>query len=146
MELPMNISPRGIDFIAQQEGCRLTAYRCPAGVLTIGYGHTQGVRENQTITLEMAKELLKADLGKFVAGVNDLVLIDLTQGEFDALVSLTFNIGLGAFKKSTLLKKLNNEDIIGAADEFLRWNRGGGKVLPGLTLRRKQERLMFLEG
>lgn len=140
------ISKPGLDLIRRSEGCRLTAYRCPAGVWTVGYGHTgPDVTEGMTITQERAEELLAADVAEFEKRVQQLVTAPMTQGQFDAMVSFAYNVGLNAFAASTLLRKFNAEDYDGAAAEFARWNRGGGKVLPGLVARRNEERAMFEE-
>ena len=129
------------------EACKLTAYYCPANVLTIGWGSTGShVYEGMTITQQEADELFVKDQKRFVDAVNNLVKVPLTQNQFDSLVSFVYNIGGGDFKSSTLLRKLNYGDYAGAADELLRWNRGGGKVLAGLTRRRKSERHYFLTG
>ena len=140
---------RGIELIKEFEGCRLTAYKCPAGVLTIGYGHTgtvdgKAVASGMTITAAKATELLRADLAKFEAAVNSYVTAPITQNMFDALVSFTYNCGAGALKSSTLLKKLNARDYDGAAAEFPKWNKVGGKVLNGLVRRRAREQQLFL--
>lgn len=140
----MKISNKGIDLIKQFEGCKLTAYKCPAGVWTIGYGHTATAKQGMTITQAKAIELLRNDLARFEAGVNTYVKVQINQNQFDALVSFSFNVGTGALKTSTLLKKLNAKDFKGAADEFLRWNKSNGKVLAGLTKRREKERELFL--
>lgn len=139
----MNISPAGLDLIKQFEGLKLNAYVCPAGVLTIGYGTTAGVKPGQAITAARAEELLRADVAKFERGVADAVTVPLAQHQFDALVSLAYNIGLGAFRTSTLLRLLNKGEVASAAKQFDRWNRGGQKVLPGLTRRRAAERKLF---
>lgn len=137
-----------IDLVAQFEGCKLTAYLCPAGVLTIGYGHTgPDVKPGQTITKERARQLLAADLAKFAHGVNELCNgWRITQGMFDALVSFAYNLGLGALAGSTLMRLLRAGDVKGAADQFSRWNKAAGKVLPGLVKRRAAERDLFLKG
>lgn len=142
---------KGIDLIKEFEGCKLTAYKCPAGVWTIGYGHTgsvdgKAITSGMTITAAKATELLKADLSKFEAAVNSYVTAPITQNMFDALVSFTFNCGAGALKGSTLLKKLNAKDYDGAAAEFPKWNKAGGKVLNGLVRRREAERCLFMLG
>lgn len=124
----------------------MTAYKCPAGVWTIGYGHTATAKQGMTITQAKAVELLKNDLARFEAGVNTYVKVPINQNQFDALVSFSYNVGSGALKTSTLLKKLNAKDYQGAADEFLRWNKASGKVLAGLTKRRETERALFLTG
>jgi lysozyme len=139
----MKTGPAGLHLIKTFEGLKLNAYKCPAGVWTIGYGTTKGVKPGQAITAAKAEELLAADLRKFEDTVNTSVAVPITQGQFDALVSLTYNIGSGAFRASTLLRKLNAKDYAGAAEQFPRWNRAGGKVLAGLTRRREAERKLF---
>jgi len=134
----------GIDLIKRFEGLRLRSYLCPANVWTIGYGHTGNVTSNQIITSEQAESILKSDLKRFENSVSDVVKVPLNQNQFDALVSLAFNIGSGAFAKSTLVKLLNNRDYSGAAEQFLRWNQAGGRVLDGLSKRRAAERSLFL--
>lgn len=119
----------------------LKAYVCPAGVLTIGFGHTgKDVVKDMEITKERAEQLLINDVQRFVDNVNKVVKPDIEQHQFDSLVSLAFNIGNGNFNSSTLLKKINsNAPLNEIHHEFTRWNRGGGKVLKGLVLRRKKE-------
>lgn len=142
----MQTSNKGIALIKGFEGLRLKAYKCSAGVWTIGYGHTKGVREGQTITEEQAESLLREDLRTFEVGVSSLVTVFLHQCQFDALVSFAFNVGLQALKTSTLLRRLNNrEPAERVAAEFLRWNKAGGKVLAGLTRRRQAEADMFTQ-
>lgn len=146
----MKTSQDGINLIKFYEGCRTKAYLDSVNVPTIGYGHTKGVKLGMIITETKAEELLKQDLEYFENKVLDLVKVNLLQNQFDALVSFTFNLGEGNLKKSTLLKKLNNtvyfrkEEIESIADEFLKWNKAGGRVLSGLTKRRLAERMMFL--
>lgn len=140
----MKISQAGLDLIKEFEGFEPEAYLCPAGIWTIGYGHTGDVSEGQTITEEEAEELLRQDVAFAEDAVTDYVEGDLTQGQFDALVCFVFNIGAGAFRDSTLLRLLNQGDNEGAAEQFLRWNKAGGKVLSGLTRRREAERELFL--
>ena len=144
------ISEIGLKLIAQFEGCYLQAYLCPANVWTIGIGTTvypsgSKIKKGDTCTLDQAHEYLAHDMIEFEKTVNDSVKVDLTQNQFDALVSLTYNIGSTAFKNSTLLKKLNAKDYTGAADQFLVWNKGGGKVLKGLVRRREAERALFIK-
>lgn len=139
----MKTSDKGIALIKQFEGLRLDAYICPAGVPTIGYGTTRNVKMGQSITEADADRMLCEDLTTFEACVTNSVDAPLTQEQFDALVCFVYNLGCGAFKGSTLLKKINAQDP-GAADEFLRWNKAGGRVLPGLTRRREAERALFL--
>jgi lysozyme len=141
----MKTSPAGIKFIEEREGCRLTAYQDSVGVWTIGVGHTIGVVPGMTITQEEADDLLAEDLANAEAAVNSLVKVPLSQPQFDALVSLVFNIGSGAFRNSTLLRKLNAGDTEGAAAEFQRWCHAGDQVLPGLVKRRAAEAAMFKE-
>lgn len=140
----MKTSKNGINLIKKYEGCKLKAYLCPAEIYTIGYGHTSGVRKDEAITYEQAEDFLKKDLEKFEKSVNKYVNVEVTQSMFDALISFSFNVGATAFRKSTLLQQLNKGDYNSAADEFLRWNKGGGKVLAGLTKRRKAEKQLFM--
>ena len=139
----MQISKAGLDLIKQFEGLYLNAYRCPAGVPTIGYGHTAGVAMGQTITQQQADDYLRRDVRQFARAVARLVTVPLTQGQFDALVSFAFNLGEGALAQSTLLRLLNAGDYAGAAAQFDRWNKAGGRVLPGLVRRRAAERALF---
>ena len=142
----MNLSKRGLELIKRFEGLRLKAYHDIVGVLTIGYGHTGlDVAEDMIIDQPAAEALLVLDVGRFEKGVEKSVQVPLTQGQFDALVSFAYNLGLGALRKSTLLKKLNAGDYAGASVEFERWNKAGGKVVLGLTVRRKLERQAFDE-
>ena len=145
----MQISDKGLALIKQFEGCKLTAYQDSVGVWTIGYGWTQPVdgkpiRAGMTIKQETAERLLKTGLVSYESDVSRLVKVDLTQGQFDALVSFTYNLGARSLSTATLLRKLNASDYAGAADEFLRWNKAGGKVLNGLARRREAERALFL--
>lgn len=144
----MKTSPKGIALIKSAEGLRLKAYPDPGtGGLpwTIGYGSTSGVTRNMVITEAQAEKMLAEDLVRFERIVERLVQVPLNQGQFDALVSFTYNVGEGNFTKSTLLRKLNAGDSAGAAEQFSRWVHAGGKVLPGLVKRRAAERAMFLE-
>lgn len=141
----MKISPKGLAVIKQFEGLRLTAYKCPAGVLTIGYGSTgEHVKPGMTITAQEAERLLLDDISRFEVGVQEVIKQPLTQGQFDALVSFSFNVGLVALRESTLAAKIKAGDVAGAANEFARWNKAGGKVLPGLVKRREAERALFV--
>ena len=135
----MKTSPKGIALIKEFEGLRLKAYKCPGGVWTIGYGHTAGVRPGMVITKEQAEQFLKEDLLVFEKAVNNQNL-SINQNQFDALVSLIYNIGIGNFKKSTLLLKVRIEPGDNSImDEFLRWVYSKGRVLPGLQRRRLAE-------
>lgn len=142
----MEISAQGLDLIKESEGCHLSAYSCPGGVLTIGYGHTgSDVRHGMTITQTQAEELLRRDAKIASTCLNGLGLM-LRQCQFDALCSFVFNVGCGAFIRSTLLKKIrvnpNDESI---RSEFERWTRSGGKTLPGLVARRALEANLYFK-
>ncbi|MEO1590268.1 MAG: lysozyme [Cyanobacteria bacterium J06632_22] len=134
----------GLRLIKSFEGLRLTAYQDAVGVWTIGYGTTRNVRRGMRITREQAEAFLKEDLNRFEKAVNDAVKVPINDNQFSALVSFTYNVGAGALRSSTLLKKLNRRDINGAANELPRWNKAGGRVLAGLTRRRNAERALFL--
>lgn len=140
----------GVDLISSFEGTRFKAYDDGVGFWTIGTGTTvypNGVKVKQgdTCTPEQAKTYFKHDLAKFEKAVNESVTVPLNQNQFDALVSLTYNIGSGAFKDSTLLKRLNKGNYQGAAEQFLVWNKAGGKVMKGLVRRREAEQALFLK-
>ncbi|PHM29483.1 lysozyme [Xenorhabdus innexi] len=143
----MEISENGINAIKRYEGLRLKAYPDPATGAepwTIGYGHTKGVAPGQVITRQQAEAFLLEDLTPIYSVLQQVVKVALTQGQFDALCSFIFNVGIGNFTHSTLLKKLNEGDYQGAAQEFLRWDQGNGHELPALLARRKSEQKMFL--
>jgi len=142
---PLRISQRGVELIKICEGCRLSSYRCSANVLTIGYGHASGVWEGLVIDQAEADRLLAEDLEKFESGVRRLVKVDLTQGQFDALVSFAFNLGLGNLEMSGLLRLVNSGEFIKASEQFSRWDFAGGKRLAGLSVRRAKERDLFNE-
>lgn len=136
----------GIQLIKEFEGLRLSRYQDIVGKWTIGYGHLILANESfpKPITEQQAEELLRKDLATSESGVNRLVKVKLSQYQFDALVSFTFNLGVGNLQSSTLLKKLNAGDYAGAANELTRWNKAGGKEVAGLTRRRAAERKLFL--
>ncbi|BCZ42668.1 TPA: lysozyme [Serratia marcescens] len=145
----MNISKNGIELIKRFEGLELEAYQDSVGVWTIGYGWTQTVdgkkiAPGMRIDQATAERLLKCGVVQYEQGVNQLVKVRITQGQFDALVSFSYNLGLRSLSTSTLLRKLNDGDKQGAADEFGRWVNAGGKRLDGLVTRRAAERRMFL--
>ena len=145
----MSVSNKGVDLICEFEGKRLAAYDDGVGVWTIGFGtikYPNGVRvkKGDTCTLEQAKEYMRHDLIEFEHTVNSSVKVPLNQNQFDALVSLAYNIGSSAFKSSTLVKKLNTGDYQGAADQFNVWINAGGKRMQGLVNRRDKEKLLFL--
>lgn len=153
----MNPSQACVTLIKESEGFSANAYLCPAGIWTIGYGHTGAdVFPGMTITRERAAELLADDMAGAVSIIRKFVSVNLTQGQFDALVSFCFNVGPGrkgvkdglvslkSGQPSTLLRKLNSGDYLGALIEFPRWNKSAGVVLNGLTTRRQAEQRMFM--
>lgn len=141
------INDEGLALIKQWEGLRLTAYRCAAGVLTIGYGSTgPHVTEGMKITKAKAEKLLLKDLERFEAAIERLVTVPLNDNQFAALVSWAFNVGEGAVAKSTLIRKLNAEDYDAVPGELARWNKAGGKVLAGLSNRRAAEAGLWANG
>lgn len=131
------------DFVKQWEGRELKAYRCSAGVLTIGYGHTKGVKEGDEISPAEAEQLLVEDLTAISDDLNRLVNVPVSESQYIALLSLAFNIGATALKKSTLLFHLNHGRYDEAAEEFDKWIYAGGKVSEGLKRRRAAERKLF---
>lgn len=138
-------SKNGYTLTKSMEGCKLVAYQDQVGVWTIGYGHTgPDVFEGLVITQGYADKLLEKDVQLAVDSVNKLVAVSITQNQFDALVDFVFNLGATKFKNSTLLKKLNAGDHMGAAGEFDKWVLAGGKVLAGLVKRRGAEKSIFL--
>lgn len=144
---PESCGEKGIQLICQFEGLRLERYRDAVGLWTIGYGHL--ILKNELnkllkVTTGEAKGLLRKDLKRTEQGVSKMLTYTATQNQYDALVSFAFNLGAGNLKKSTLLKKFNAGDIQGAALEFKKWNKAGGKVLTGLTRRRDAEMKLFL--
>lgn len=155
------ISAKALATIAHHEGTRYKPYRCPAALWTVGVGHVLypdqaklPMAERLTYPLKSADNriwskdevnaLLEYDLKRFVRGVARYCPAPLTQGQLDALVSFSFNVGLGTLQRSTLRQKHNRGDFAGAADEFLKYTKGGGKVLKGLVNRRNDERAMYL--
>ncbi|WP_446744702.1 lysozyme [Silvibacterium acidisoli] len=136
-------SKNGLALTELFEGDILTAYQDQAGVWTIGYGHTEGVKPGQTISRAEAEAFLMEDLKIATAGVNEAVRISLTQSEFDALVDFTFNMGAGAFRRSSLLKDVNNGNFPAAIRQFRLWDHCGGVVNEGLLRRRYAEAKEF---
>lgn len=132
-----------LPLIKQFEGCKLKSYLCPAGVWTIGYGRTTGVREGQHCSQAQAVAWLVEEYDAFERAVLKRAKVALNANQLGALVSFTYNVGIGAFEKSTLLRKLNAGDLTGAAAEFARWNKANARVLAGLTNRRKAEADLF---
>ena len=157
----MNVSPKAIDMIKHHEGVRQKPYQCPARLWTIGVGHVIDSNHgripleqrktlpipagwDRVITKEEVDAILRNDLARFERGVHTLFPVDLSQGMFDSLVSFSFNCGLGTTQRSTLRQKVLRGDKTGAADEFLKYTKAGGKVLAGLVKRRQDERALFL--
>ena len=145
----MKTSQQGLELIKHYEGIRLKPYRCPAGLWTVGCGHLIGDGRvlpnswNRTFTLKEVDDLLAKDVYRFERGVERYISAKLTQGMFDALVSFSFNLGLGTLQRSTLRQKINRGDKEGAIKSLLKYNKAGGKVLKGLDLRRKDEAALF---
>lgn len=141
----MKINQNGLNLIKVSEGCRLTSYKDGGGILTIGYGHTgPDVLENQTITQEQADIFLQNNISQFEDGVTKLVKVSINENQFSALVSFAYNLGLGALKRSHLLQRVNESKFLEAGNEFLKWDIDGGKVVKGLTRRRRAEVKLFL--
>lgn len=145
----MKTSATGLDLIKKHEGLRLRAYLCPADVPTIGYGHTgpdvtrADVINGKTISESVANTLLQRDLVTAETAINKLVIVPLCQHEFDALVSFVFNVGAEAFRKSTLLRVLNGGAKAAVPEQLARWNKGDGRILPGLVARRAEESALW---
>lgn len=157
----MNVSPLAIDMIKHHEGVRNKPYRCPAKLWTIGVGHVLypdqaklpidqrdrvqlGDGDNRVFSAQEIDAILRHDLDRFERGVERFCPVPLTQGQFDALVSFAFNVGLGTLQRSTLRQKILRGDMEGAAEEFLKYCMAGGKILKGLQNRRKDERALFI--
>lgn len=157
----MNVSPKAVAMIKHHEGVRQKPYRCPAKLWTVGVGHVlypeQGklpidqrdafnikIEDFRIFSMEEVDAILRADLDRFERGVERYITVPLTQGMFDALVSFSFNVGLGTLQRSTLRQKLNRGDKEGAAEELLKYCMAGGKILKGLQNRRIDERALFL--
>jgi len=158
----MNISAKGIELIKHHEGLRFKPYRCPANLWTVGVGSVLypeqaklsmaermnfplRPEDNRQFTKEEVDGILRSDLARFERGVVQFCPVPLTQGMFDGLVSFAFNVGNGTLQRSTLRQKLLRGDKTGAAEELLKYTKGGGKVLPGLVKRRQDERALFLD-
>lgn len=142
------VNQAGVDLIRRFEGCRLDAYPDPGtggAPITIGYGATgPGIELGVVWTQEEAEARLVEDIAQFAGAVERALTVPVSANEFAAMVSLAFNIGAGAFRKSTLLRLVNDGHFEAAAEQFLRWNRAGGREMPGLTRRRQAERQLFL--
>jgi lysozyme len=156
----VKVSQKCIEQIKKDEGVRNRPYQCPALLWTIGVGHVIDPNHakvpladrkqlpiptgwDRVLSAEEIDDILRKDLARFEAGVSRLIKVELTQGQFDALVSFSFNVGLGNLQNSTLRMKVNRGDFEGAAEQFLVWTKAGGKVLPGLVKRRTHEKEMF---
>jgi lysozyme len=156
----VKVSQKCIEQIKKDEGVRNRPYQCPALLWTVGVGHVIDPNHakvpladrkqlhipagwDRVLSADEIDEILRQDLARFEAGVLRLIKVPLTQGQFDALVSFSFNVGLGNLQNSTLRMKVNREDYEGAAEQFLVWTKAGGKVLPGLVKRRTHEKEMF---
>lgn len=135
----------GIDLIKKYEGFKPGAYRCSAGVWTIGYGTTHGVKQGEIITRKKAEEHLLKHLSGVEKTIEEYVTVNLTQNQYDALASFIYNVGEGNFVKSTLLKRLNKKDTFGAAQEFPKWKKANGTIFEDLKRRRAEERALFLK-
>ena len=148
----MNVSERGIQLIKHHEGVRCKPYRDCIGLFTVGVGHLIGDGKslpeeyNRTFSMEEIDALLRKDLGRFERGVQKFCPVPLKQGEFDALVSFSFNLGLGVLQRSTLRQKILRGDKTGASEEILKYNKAGGKIVKGLVTRRNDEYQLFLRG
>ena len=147
----MKTGPKGIKLLKSFEGWRAKAYRDSVGVLTIGYGHTSmagppTVKPDMTITKEEGEAILKRDLRVYEKAVNDAVRVELSQEQFDALVSFCYNVGGGNFRKSSVLRCVNRRDFDSVPAKLMLWNKAGGKVLRGLTRRRAAEGELFASG
>ncbi len=141
------IPEKAIELIKRFEGFSPVPYLCPAGWLTIGYGHVirEGERWDEPITEEMAERLLLIDLQRYSRAIQRLILVPLNENQFGALLSFTYNLGSGALQRSSLRQKLNRGEYLEAADEFPKWCWAGGRKLRGLLRRRLAERELFLE-
>ena len=156
----MKVSQKCIDNIKKDEGVRQRPYQCPALLWTVGVGHVIDPNHakvplaqrkalpipagwDRVVSMEEIDEILRKDLARFEQGVSRLITAPLTQGQFDALVSFSFNVGLGNLQNSTLRMKVNRQEYEAAAQQFLVWTKAGGKVLPGLVKRRTHEKEMF---
>ena len=139
----MKISEDGLELIKKFEGCETTAYQDSVGVWTIGFGHTKGVEEGQTCSIEDAESMLANEMDEYEGYINNMVKVDLQQHEFDALVAWVYNLGPTNLGESTMLKVLNGGQFDRVPDEMNRWTRAGGEILEGLVRRRQAESLMF---
>lgn len=136
----MKASSNAYNLIKGFEGLRLEAYKCPAGVPTIGYGHTKGIKMGHKITIQEAEQLLQSDVIVCENALKRLVKVDITQNQYDALIDFVFNLGEGNFGSSVLLKLINkNHNDPAIKNQFMRWKHSGTKVVDGLVRRREKE-------
>jgi lysozyme len=140
------VSATGVAFISKHEGLRTSAYVDPVGVVTVCYGHTGTARLGQVFSHEACQGLLREDLREAERAVKRFISVPLPQPTFDALVSFTFNVGAGNLQRSTLRRKANAGDLVGACNEILKWRYARGVVLPGIVTRRAAEHRMCLSG
>ena len=143
MRSKMKISEDGLELIKKFEGCETSAYQDSVGVWTIGFGHTKGVEEGQTCSIEDAESMLADEMDEYEGYINNMVKVDLQQHEFDSLVAWVYNLGPTNLSESTMLKVLNGGQFDRVPDEMNRWTRAGGEILEGLVRRRQAESLMF---
>ena len=143
MRSKMKISEDGLELIKKFEGCETSAYQDSVGVWTIGFGHTKGVEEGQTCSIEDAESMLTDEMDEYDGYINNMVKVDLQQHEFDSLVAWVYNLGPTNLNESTMLKVLNGGQFDRVPDEMNRWTRAGGEILEGLVRRRQAESLMF---
>ena len=143
MRSKMKISEDGLELIKKFEGCETSAYQDSVGVWTIGFGHTKGVEEGQTCSIEDAESMLADEMDEYEGYINNMVKVELQQHEFDSLVAWVYNLGPTNLSESTMLKVLNGGQFDRVPDEMNRWTRAGGEILEGLVRRRQAESLMF---
>ena len=146
MSTSLRVNQLAIDMIKRWEGFRPLAYLCPAGVWTIGYGHTKTAREGMKVTQAEAEALLRQDLDEIVSVLAPAIRVPLSDQQSAALLSWAYNVGVGAAQRSTLLRKLNAGDYAAVPEELMRWVRANGKVLPGLVNRRAAEAGLWVLG
>ena len=142
-ESNMQISQEGLALIKKFEGCELEAYKCPAGVWTIGYGHTKDVKEGDKINKDEANYLLQEEMIEYESYINDMVDVDLNQSQYDSMCAWVYNLGPSNLGSSTMLRVLNEGKYDEVPQQMKRWNKANGEVLTGLIRRREAEALLF---
>ena len=142
-ENKLQISQEGLALIKKFEGCELEAYKCPAGVWTIGYGHTKDVKEGDKINKDEADYLLQEEMIEYESYIDDMVEVDLNQSQYDSLCAWVYNLGPSNLGSSTMLKVLNEGKYAEVPQQIKRWNKANGEVLTGLIRRREAEALLF---